>query len=117
MLRERDREACFCPATPALDARSITALAVATVKLCKVAAPKESQPAATSQERGPHAAGCDSFGAATLQSLTVATAKAVIDLASGAGVAGQKQASRSRLFNTATRATTGRISTGRKGHF
>ena len=47
-------------------------------------------------------AGCDSFGAATLQSLTVATAKAVIDLASGAGVAGQKQASRSPSLSIAT---------------
>ena len=73
MLKRRDREACFCPATPAPDARSITALAVATVKLCKVAAPKESQPAACGRCACEAEAGFGSFGSSILKSLTVLT--------------------------------------------
>ena len=73
-------------------------MAVATVKLCKVAAPKESQPAACGRRAREAIAGCDSFGSLIMKSLTAVTTPSQADLAFVAGVEVEGQRLGSRLF-------------------
>ena len=75
---------------------------VAAVKVFKIDELKESQPAAASHGRRPHAAGCDSFSASTLKSLTEATAAIRMDLTFGGRMAGAGKRFDLRAFGTAT---------------
>ena len=82
--------------------RSIRIAAVASVKLFKVEALKESQPAACGRRPCEAAAACDSFSSSTLKSLTAATALPDGTLTFGGRMAGAGKRFDLRAFGTAT---------------
>ena len=88
MLKARKSNLFPPPARRPPNVRSFRIAAVAAVKLFEIEELKESQAAAASQGRRPHAAACDSFSSSILKSLPAATASIRMDQALGAGVAG-----------------------------
>ena len=75
---------------------------LAAVKLVKVEAQKESQPASSCRAAREAEAGCDSFSASTLKSLTDATAAIRMDLTFVGRMAGAGKRFDLRAFGTAT---------------